>query len=279
MRWRPTSAQKYALERIFAKCRSPLPETLELVATSLGLTTKQVRIYFQNRRLRRKETAPPIATNQFYSPPTSFLVPQLAPQFTPQQFAPQQFAPQFAPISTPPRVLSAAVLGFIHPLPGHPLFTPVSLTASYTCGPPTKKAMIVKQSSSSFPVYNPRSRFTLTEAQQGVASALQLQHAQQHIGAVDERSALFPRPSAAGIPMLAHKSTFGLTFTNATAGDASWAWTSLAPLSFATPPPIHIAPRPTAKGALDEQLLLQLANVIDVECMIDLLDHVDASSS
>ncbi|KAJ1634972.1 hypothetical protein T492DRAFT_1141921 [Pavlovales sp. CCMP2436] len=201
MRWRPTSAQKYALERIFAKCRSPLPETLELVATSLGLTTKQVRIYFQNRRLRRKETAPPIATNH-----------------------------------TPPRVLSAAVLGFIHPLPGHPLFTPVSLTASYTCGPPTKKAMIVKQSSSSFPVYNPRSRFTLAEAQQGVASALQLQHAQQHIGAVDERSALFPRPSAAGIPMLAHESTFGLTSTHATtAGDASCAWTSSAPLSAPAP--------------------------------------------
>ncbi|KAJ1636399.1 homeobox domain-containing protein [Pavlovales sp. CCMP2436] len=199
MRWRPTTEQKRALERIFATCRSPLPETLECLAASLGITTKQVRIYFQNRRLRRKDTATPNAPVQLLSPHTS----------SPTTFQIQ--VPQLAPISTPPQVLSAAVLGFIHhgfPVLDHPSFSPASPNVSYTTsGPPAKKPMLIKQSS------NPRPGFTLAEAQQSITSALQLQlqlqHAQQYIGADNERSALFSRPSTAGIPMLARKPTFG----------------------------------------------------------------------
>ncbi|KAJ1636591.1 hypothetical protein T492DRAFT_957995 [Pavlovales sp. CCMP2436] len=174
MRWRPTTVQKFTLERVFATSRAPLPETLECLAASLGLTTKQVRIYFQNRRLRRKEIAMPITTPKLLSPPTS----------SPTTF---QFAQQFAPISTPPRALSAKVLGFIHPNLGHPTFRPVSPTAAYTTsGLPTKKAMLIKQST--FLASNLRPGFTLAEAQQGIASALQ--HAQQHI---DENSTHFSK--------------------------------------------------------------------------------------
>eukprot|EP00302_Diacronema_sp_CCMP2436_P046710 CAMPEP_0180105146 /NCGR_PEP_ID=MMETSP0985-20121206/31907_1 /TAXON_ID=483367 /ORGANISM="non described non described, Strain CCMP 2436" /LENGTH=300 /DNA_ID=CAMNT_0022042191 /DNA_START=672 /DNA_END=1574 /DNA_ORIENTATION=+ len=86
--------------------------------------------------------------------------------------------------------------------------SPESPTAAYTTsGPPAKKPMLIKQSS--FLASNLTSGFTLAKAQQGVATALQLQHAQQYIGADNERSALFSRPSTAGIPMLARKPTFG----------------------------------------------------------------------
>ncbi|KAJ1636601.1 hypothetical protein T492DRAFT_901597 [Pavlovales sp. CCMP2436] len=211
MRWRPTVQQKRTLEKVFATCRSPLPETLESLGASLGVTTKQVRIYFQNRRLRRKETAAPIAKLTVLSLPTS----------SPSSFL--SFAQQLVPMSTPPHALSAKVLGFIRPVLGHLSIRP-SATASYTSGGPlTTQAMIIKQSSCS-PASNPRFGFTLTEAQ----------HAQHIDIGAGEISPLFSSTrfdlADRSIPMFARSPTLGPASTSASAVErASWAHSGLVP--------------------------------------------------
>ncbi|KAJ1635995.1 hypothetical protein T492DRAFT_962388 [Pavlovales sp. CCMP2436] len=238
--------------------------------------------------------------------------------------------------------------------------------------------MLIKQSS--FLASNLTSGFTLAKAQQGVATALQLQHAQQHN---DENSTHFskrahfssphfdraedaPTYFSKGIPMLECNPTLNSASTSVTTVDAFWTQTSpplsapalsglvpahlmqahtqtLHPLPSlrpagsissgvkglagtqlpavdnpafkstlklvavvstapappplfghnntsvltscsqhlgeeAAPPPAHIAPQPTAKGTLDEQLLLQFANEIDIDNVEGMFDRASISS-
>lgn len=54
-RWRPTPAQRQLLEAVFSVSNMPSRFTVDALATMLGVSSRQARIWFQNKRLRLRQ--------------------------------------------------------------------------------------------------------------------------------------------------------------------------------------------------------------------------------
>ena len=94
-RWRPSGVQKITLERMFKDNMLPEPHTVHAVAEELALAPKQVRIWFQNQRQRRRKFAAGRLTPQSLPSSTSSDVE------TPSPWQASAAAPSLARVSKP----------------------------------------------------------------------------------------------------------------------------------------------------------------------------------